>query len=276
MPKRFQLTIEVIRGMTFPDLEKIQDNENDGSDYKSSMIYDALQDKIKRDKAFFESDASERTKQSYAKAKDAKDEKTIKIIIDAWYKKHKDHFNAERAEQNRRNAEAQQIRNRWAQQERNEIAKKQAQAAFAARTNKKNLKDMNTCAELEQGLQEIYAELMLYKPVSYDEEFLYSLENLKENIQRTLDDVKAGKPLPAGFKGQLDFAIDDALDSHMTSARLGEKSEWDKNDRMIEWVLRKKFVPLVHKLLEACKPAAAGGKRSTRKNRKNRRTTRKN
>ena len=28
MPRRFQLTIEVIRGMTFPELEKIQDNEN--------------------------------------------------------------------------------------------------------------------------------------------------------------------------------------------------------------------------------------------------------
>ena len=274
MPKRSQLTIADIRGMTFPELEKIQDNDNDGSDYKDSMTYYAVQDKIKSDKEFFESDASPRTKQSYAKAKDAKDEKLIKIIIDAWYKKHKDHFNAARAEQNRRNAELQRYRNQSAQQERNRATQKQAQANFAARTNKKNLKDMNTCAELEQGLNDIYAELMLYKPVSYDESFLDYLDNIKQMTRAVLDDVKAGKPLPAGFKDQLEFMIDDALDSHMTSARLGEKSEWDKNDRMIEWVLRKKFMPLVHKLLEACKPAA-GGKRTTRRNRKNRRTTRK-
>jgi hypothetical protein len=275
MPKRSQLTIADVQGMTFPELEKIQNNDDDYSDYKDTFVYDALMDKIRKDKAFFESDASEKTKQSYAKAKEAKDEKMMKIIMGAWYKKHKDHFNAERAEKNRMNAEIQKYRNQHAKEESNRANQKQAQATFAARTNKKNLKDMNTCAELEQGLQDIYAELMLYKPVSYDDNFLGYLAELKENVQMTVDNVKAGKPLPRDFSAQLEFAIDDALDSHMTSARLGEKSEWTKNDRMIEWVLTKKFKPLVMKLLEACKPAA-GGKRNTRRNRKNRRTTRKN
>jgi hypothetical protein len=100
------------------------------------------------------------------------------------------------------------------------------------------------------------------------------LAELKENVQMTVDNVKAGKPLPSDFSAQLEFAVDDALDSHMTSARLAEKAEWGKNDRMVEYVLTKKFIPLVHKLLAACKPTA-GGKRNTRRNRKNRRTTRK-
>jgi hypothetical protein len=275
MPKRSQLTIADVQGMTFPELERFHRQGYDYSDYKDLMVMYALQDKIRKDKAFFASDASEKTKQSYAKAKEAKDEKMMKIIIDAWYKKHKDHFNAERAEQNRMNAEVQKYRNQSAQQERNRATQKQAQATFAARTNKKNLKDMNTCAELEQGLQDVYAEIMLYKPVSYDDNFLGYLENIKKNVQATVDNVKAGKPLPRDFSAQLEFAIDDALDSHMTSARLGEKAEWNKNDRMVEYVLTKKFKPLVHKLLEACKPAAAGGKRNTRRNRKNRSTTRK-
>ena len=117
---------------------------------------------------------------------------------------------------------------------------------------------------------------MLYKPV-YDHAesmFMGYFENIKANIQKTVDGVKAGKPIPAGFAGNLKFAVDDCLDGHMTSARLGEKEEWGKNDRMVEYVLTKKLLPLVHKLLEACKPAA-GGKRNTRRNRKNRRTTRK-
>jgi len=272
MPKRSQLTIADIREMTFPELEKIEKNDNDQSDYKDTMVYDALQDKIRKDKAFFESDASEKTKQSYAKAVDAKDEKLIKIIIDAWYKKHKDHFNAERAAQNHMNAEIQRIRNRSVKNNAARAAQKQAQANFAARTNMKNLKDMNTCAELEKGLEDVYAELMLYKPVSNDDMFLHYLEGIKEGVQGYADDVKSGKGLRvSSFTWALDHSIDDALDSHMTSARLAEKAEWGKNDRMIEYILTKKFKPLVMKLLEACKPAA-GGKRTTRRNR---RTTRK-
>ena len=274
MPKRSELTIADVRGMTFPELEQIENNDNDHSDYKDFMVMHALQDKIKKDKAFFDSDASEKTKQSYAKAVDAKDEKMKKIIINAWYKKHKDHFNAERAAANKMNAAVQEIRQQQARNEAARVAQKKAQANFTKK-NKKNLKDMNTCAELEQGLKDIYAELMLYKPVSYDDSFLGYLEDLQENVQNVVDDVKAGKPLQAGFAGDLEFAIDDALDSHMTSARLAEKSEWTKSDRMIEWVLTKKFKPLVMKLLEACKKPAAGGKRNTRRNRKNRRTTRK-
>jgi hypothetical protein len=277
MPKRSQLTIADVQGMTFPELERFHRQGYDYSDYKDLTVMYALQDKIRKDKAFFASDASEKTKQSYAKAKEAKDEKMMKIIIDAWYKKHKNHFNAERAEKNRMNAEIQKYRNQHAKEERNRANQKQAQATFAARTNKKNLKDMNTCAELEQGLQDVYAELMLYKPVSdYAESmFMGYFEDLKANIQETVDGVKAGNPIPAGFAGNLKFAVDDCLDSHMTSARLGEKAEWNKNDRMVEYVLTKKLKPLVHKLLEACKPAAAGGKRNTRRNRKNRSTTRK-
>jgi hypothetical protein len=272
MPKRSQLTIADIREMTFPELEKIEKNDNDQSDYKDTMVYDALQDKIRKDKAFFESDASEKTKQSYAKAVDAKDEKLIKIIIDAWYKKHKDHFNAERAVQNHMNAEIQRIRNRSVKNNAARAAQKQAQANFAARTNMKNLKDMNTCAELENGLEDVYAELMLYKPVSNDDMFLQYLEGIKDGVQGYVDDVKSGKGLKVkSFTWALDHSIDDALDSHMTSARLGEKEEWGKNDRMIEYILTKKFKPLVMKLLEACKPAA-GGRRTTRRNR---RTTRK-
>jgi hypothetical protein len=267
--KRSELTIADIREMTFPELEKIKKNDNDHSDYKDFMVMHALQDKIRKDRAFFESDASEKTKQSYAKAVDAKDEKLIKIIIDAWYKKHKDHFNTERAKQNRWNAEVQKYRNQSVKNNAARVAQKKAQANFAAtRNSRKAVTNMNTCAELEQGLQDVYAELMLYKPVRYDDSFLGYLEDLQENIQATVDDVKAGKPLQAGFAGELDFAITDALDSHMTSARLGEKSEWGKNDRMIEYILTKKFKPLVMKLVEACKPMAGG-------NRRNRRTTRK-
>jgi len=277
MPRRSQLTIADVRGMTFPELEKIEKNDNDHSDYKDFMVMHALQDKIRKDKAFFASDASEKTKRSYAEAVDANDQKLIKIIIDAWYKKHKDHFNAERAEQNRMNAQVQAIRNQQAKNNAARTAQKQAQAAFVARTNKKNLKDMNTCAELEQGLQDVYAELMLYKPVSYDDSFLGYLENLKEGTQQYLDDAKSstlplgGRSL-AGLKAELQFAVDDALDGHMVSDRL--EAEWDKNDRMVEYVLTKKWMPLVMKLLEACKKTA-GGKRNTRRNRKNRRTTRK-
>jgi len=272
MPKRSELTIADISEMTFPELEKLQDNDNDHSDYKDFTVMRALQDKIRKDKAFFESDASEKTKQSYAKAVDAKDEKLIKIIIDAWYKKHKDHFNAEREEKNRMNAEIQRIRNRSVKNNAARAAQKQAQANFAARTNMKNLKDMNTCAELEKGLEDVYAELMLYKPVSNDDMFLHYLEGIKEGVQGYVDDVKSGKGLIVkSFTWALDHTINDALDSHMTSARLGEKSAWGKNDRMIEYILTKKFKPLVMKLIEACKPAAGG----TRRNRRNRRTTRK-
>ena len=256
-----------IRGMTFPELEKIY---NQCSEKLNFEVLSAVEDKIRKNKAYFESQASNKTKKRYANAPN----NLKKTIMNAWYKSHAEHFNAERAADESMNAQIQVISNQRAKNNAARTAQKQAQANFASRKNKKNLKDMNTCAELEQGLNDIYAELMLYKPVSYDENFLDYLDNLKQNTKAVLDDVKAGKPLPAGFKGQLDFTIDDALDSHMTSARLGEKSEWDKNDRMIEWVLRKKFVPLVHKLLEACK-STAGGKRNTRRNRKNRRTTRK-
>ena len=268
--KRSELTIADIRGMIFPELEKIEKNNNDHSDYKDFMVMHALQDKIRKDKAFFESDASEKTKQSYAKAVDAKDEKLIKIIIDAWYKKHKDHFNAERANQNRMNAEVQKYRNQSVKNNAARVAQKKAQANFAAtRNSRKAVTNMNTCAELEQGLQDVYAELMLYKPVRYDDSFLGYLKDLKDGVQGYLDDVKSGKPLDmAHFTRGLEFSIDDCLDSHMTSARLGEKAEWGKNDRMIEYILTKKFKPLVMKLVEACKPAAGG-------NRRNRRTTRK-
>jgi hypothetical protein len=271
MPKRSQLTIADVQAMTFPELEKIQDNNDDQSDYKDSMVYRALQDKIRKDKAYFASSASNKTKTRYANAPN----NLKKTIMNAWYKSHANHFNAERAEQNRMNAEVQKYRNQSVKNNAARAAQKQALANFAARTNKKNLKDMNTCAELEQGLQEIYAELMLYKPVSYDDSFLGYFEGLKEGVQQQINDVKAGKPLNmAYFTGELDFTISDCLDSHMTSARLGEKSEWGKNDRMIEYILTKKFRPLVMKLVEACKPAA-GGKRKTRRNRNNRRTTRK-
>ena len=256
-----------IRGMTFPELEKIYNNCSEKLNFE---VLSAVEDKMRKNKAYFGSQASNKTKKRYANAPN----NLKKTIMNAWYKSHAEHFNAERAASESMNAQIQAYRNQRAKNNAARATQKQAQANFVARTNKKNLKDLNTCAELEQGLQEIYAELMLYKPVSYDESFLGYLDMLKENTQAVLDDAKAGKPLPAGFKGQLEFAIDDALDSHMTSARLGEKSEWDKNDRMIEWVLRKKFMPLVLKLVEACKPTA-GGKRNTRRNRKNRRTTRK-
>jgi hypothetical protein len=270
MPKpRAQYTKADIRGMTFPELEKVYNQSGDKTEFNFDVQY-ALEDKLRKNKAYFASQASNKTKKSYADAPN----NLKKTIMNAWYLKHKNHFNAERAEQNRMNAKIQAYRNQSVKNNAARTAQKQAQANFAARTNKTNLKDMNTCAELEQGLQAVYAELMLYKPVSYDENFLGYLAELKKNVQVTVDNVKAGKPLRRDFSAQLEFAIDDALDSHMTSARLGEKEEWGKNDRMVEYVLTKKFKPLVHKLLEACKPAA-GGKRNTRRNRKNRRTTRK-
>jgi len=256
-----------IRGMTFPELEKIY---NKCSEKLNFEVLSAVEDKIRKNKAYFASQASNKTKTRYANAP----QNLKKTIMNAWYKSHANHFNAERAADESMNAQIQAIRNQQAKNNAARVAQKQAQAAFVARTNKTNLKDMNTCAELEQGLEEIYAELMLYKPVSYDDSFLGYLENLKEGTQHYLNEVKAGKPLPRDFKGQLEFAVEDALDSHMTSARLGEKAEWGKNDRMVEYVLTKKWMPLVMKLLETCKPAA-GGKRNTRRNRKNRRTTRK-
>ena len=250
-----------IRGMTFPELEKIY---NKCSEKFNFEVLSAVEDKMRKNKAYFGSQASNKTKTRYANApKNLK-----KTIMNAWYKSHAEHFNAERAASESMNAQIQAIRNQRAKNNVARTAQRQAQANFASRTNKKNLKDLNTCAELEQGLKDVYAELMLYKPVSYDDSFLGYLNELKEGAQETLDDVKAGKPLPRDFSAQLKFAVDDALDSHMTSARLGEKAEWNKNDRMVEYVLTKKFVPLVHKLLEACKPAAAGGKRNTRKNRR--------
>jgi hypothetical protein len=262
-----------IRGMTFPELEKIY---NKCSEKLNFEVLRTVEDKIRKNKAYFGSQASNKTKTRYANAPN----NLKKTIMNAWYKSHANHFNAERAEAESMNAQIQAIRNQQAKNNAASAAQKQAQSNFAAtRKNKKNLKDMNTCAELEQGLQDIYAELMLYKPVRYDDSFLGYLENLKEGTQQYLDDAKSstlplgGRSL-AGLKAELQFAVDDALDSHMTSARLGEKAEWGKNDRMVEYVLTKKWMPLVMKLLEACKKTA-GGKRNTRRNRKNRRTTRK-
>lgn len=254
-----------IRGMTFPELEKIY---NQCSEKLNFEVLSAVEDKIRKNKAYFESQASNKTKTRYANAPN----NLKKTIMNAWYKSHAEHFNAERAADESMNAQIQAIRNQREKNNAARTAQKQAQANFEARTNKKNLKDLNTCAELEQGLKDVYAELMLYKPVSYDELFLGYLDDLKENTQKVLDDAKAGKPLRAGLAPELQYAVDDALDGHMVSDR--EEAEWNRNDRMVKHVLRKKWMPLVLKLVEACK-STAGGKRNTRRNRKNRRTTRK-
>jgi len=146
---------------------------------------------------------------------------------------------------------------------------------------------MNTCAELEEGLQEIYAEIMLYAPYEDADMFLGYFDVIKQTVQHGLDHVKAGKPIPQDFFGHLQFAIDDGLDSHMTSARYAEKANWTKSDRMLQWVMEKKLVPLVKKLVEACKPGTNEpvsevnamawlvrqqnkGRRSTRRNRRTR------
>jgi len=261
-----------IRGMTFPELEKIY---NKCSEKLNFEVLSAVEDKIRKNKAYFASSASNKTKTRYANAP----QNLKKTIMNAWYKSQSEHFNAERAEQNRMNAQIQAIPNQQAKNNAARAAQKQAQANFAAtRKNKKNIKDMNTCAELEQGLKDVYAELMLYKPVSHDDSFLYYLAELKKNTQEILDDAKRstepfGGRWPEGLKEELKFAVDDALDGHMVSNRL--EAEWDKNDRMIKHVLTKKWMPLVYKLLLACKKTA-GGKRSTRKNRMNRRSTRRN
>jgi len=260
-----------IRGMTFPELEKIY---NKCSEKLNFEVLSAVEDKIRKNKAYFASQASNKTKTRYANAPN----NLKKTIMNAWYKSHANHFNAERAAAESMNAQIQAIRNQQAKNNAARTTQKQAQAAFVARTNKTNLKDMNTCAELEQGLQDVYAELMLYKPVSHDDSFLYYLENLKEGTQQYLDDAKSstepfGGRWPEGFKEELQFAVDDALDGHMVSDRL--EAEWNKNDRMVKHVLTKKWMPLVYKLLLACKKTA-GGKRSTRKNRMNRRSTRRN
>ena len=251
-------TKEDIRGMTFPELEKIY---NKCSEKFNFEVLSAVEDKIRKNKAYFASSASNKTKTRYANAPN----NLKKTIMNAWYKSHAEHFNAERAAGESMNAQIQAIRNQRAKNNVARTAQRQAQANFATRTNKKNLKDMNTCAELEQGLKDVYAELMLYKPVSYDDYFLGYLEELKKNTQEALDDAKGGRSL-AGLSAELQFLVDDALDGHMVSDRL--EAEWNKNDRMVKHVLTKKWMPLVHKLLEACKKPAAGGKRNTRKNRR--------
>lgn len=259
--------------MTFPELEKIY---NKCSEKFNFEVLSAVEDKIRKNKAYFGSQASNKTKKRYANAPN----NLKKTIMNAWYKSHAEHFNAERADAESMNAQIQAIRNQRAKNNVARTAQKQAQANFAARTNKTNLKDMNTCAELEKGLKDVYAELMLYKPVSYGDYFLGYLEELKKITQEALDDAKSstlplgGRSL-AGLSAELQFLVDDALDGHMTSARLGEKDEWNKNDEMVKYVLEEKWMPLVHKLLEACKSSGTGGKRNTRRNRKNRRTTRK-